>query len=138
MGTYTRIYLKNKRFTEKVNTILKEKWGATYEVFNGVEYGFFHTEKMEKEDIRFMNEDKKGLKQVPHFKRPITKDIYRSLTKGWKEIGVYIVKISCPLDEELKGIEILKNFLKSNDAKNYINYKKSENLDRLINFFNQQ
>ncbi len=71
MGTYTKIALKNKKHAKMVNTILKKEYGLTYKTFNGVEYGCFVTQEMENEDIRYMNEDEEGLKQIPHFKRPI-------------------------------------------------------------------
>ncbi len=81
MGTYTKIVLNNKNHSNIVNTILKQEYGLTYEVFNGVEYGCFYTQEMENEDIRYMNEDEEGLKQVPYFKRPITKKTFYSFAK---------------------------------------------------------
>lgn len=134
MGTYTKIALKDKKHAKMVNTILKKEYGLTYKTFNGVEYGYFVTQEMENEDIRYMNEDEEGLKQVPHFKRPINKRTYRSLTKYWKEVGSFIVKISSPIMEELQEIEVLQKFLKTDLAKQYINFEKSQYLDRLLNF----
>ncbi len=134
MGTYTKIILKDKKHAKKVNKILKEEYGLIYETFNGVEYGYFVTQEMENEDIRYMNEDEEGLKQMPHFKRPINKKTYRSLTKYWKEVGSFIVKINSPIIEELQEIEILQKFLNTECAKGYINYNKSKNISDLMGF----
>ncbi len=134
MGTYTKIALKNKKHAKMVNTILKKEYGLTYQTFNGVEYGCFVTQEMENEDIRYMNEDEEGLKQMPHFKRPINKRTYRSLTKYCKEVGAFIVKINSPLDEQLQQIEVLQKFLNTEYAKQYIDYKKSKNIPDLIGF----
>ena len=130
MGTYTKLRLKNtaNNFIKTANESLK-KYGAKYEVFNNVEYGYFRTDEMIKEDCRFMNEDPEGLKQVPDKKRPITPDYFNSVF--WMERGAFIIKISCVDSEEIKQIKIIQNWINSGDAMKFLSQKKSENLDRL-------
>ncbi len=134
MGTYTKITLKNKKHAKMVNTILKKEYGLTYQTFNGVEYGCFVTQEMENEDIRYMNEDKEGLKQMAHLRRPINKKTYRAFTKYSKEVGSFIVKISSPFDDQLQQIEVLQKFLNTEYAKQYIDYNKCKNIPDLIGF----
>jgi len=133
MGTYTKLILRKKNQSKKVNELLK-KLGAEYETFEGVEYGMFFTQEMVNEDIRFMNEDPEGLDQNLNYERPISEEDYWKMVCNWREIATYKLKISCPNDEESKNIEILKQFLNSDDSEKYIDYDKSENLDRLINY----
>ena len=126
MGTYTKIKLKD--ISEKniiaVNNNLK-KYGASYESFEGIEYGYFTSHAQIKEDCRFMNEDEEGLKQQSHIKRPITPSYLTSLF--WNEIGCYIVKISCPAPDEIKEMEILKQWIKSGGVE-LIDLNQSEHL----------
>lgn len=133
MGTYTRIYLKKRSQAKKVNELIKGH-GAEYETFNNVDYGPFYSKEMETEDIRFMNEDEEGLKQRPEIKRPITlKDFQKLKYWGYEEIGVYVVKISCPNEKEIKDIQAIKKFLNTDEAKKYIDFDNSEEIERLIN-----
>ena len=130
MGAYTRIVLKRAGFAEKVNNRLKEL-GLVYPMHNGVEWGLFRTEKMEEEDIRFVNEDPEGLKQNPTHPRPVGRDYFKNM--GMK-VGVWEVKISCPLEEEEKQIAVMQEFLKTDMAKLIVNFEQSEDVERLMNF----
>jgi len=74
MGTYCKIALKDsvqESQIELINQELETK-GYLVDVHNGISYGAFFTQKMIQKDLRYMNEDPEGLKQVPHWTRPIT------------------------------------------------------------------
>lgn len=129
MGTYTTIRLKNKseKNIKAANKSLK-KYGAEYETFNGIEYGYFITRERINEDCRFMNEDEEGKQQVTHFKRPITPDVLTGFF--WNEVGSYCVKVSCLAKENEKQVAIMSKWL-DNEGDNFVDRSKSENLDRL-------
>jgi hypothetical protein len=57
----------------------KEQYNLKYETYNGIDYGLFFSQEMFNEDLRFMNEDEEGITNLPHFKRPISKETYYSL-----------------------------------------------------------
>lgn len=134
MGTYTTLKLKRKSDAKKVNNLLKEL-GAEYEVFNSVDWGVFRTAEMEKEDIRFCNEDDEGRKQITDtFTNPVFPIDKNHFEKYGLIVGQYKVKISCPNDDEYKTIIILKKWILEHDGKEIIDYKNSDNIDRLINF----
>ena len=107
-----------------------------YETFNGVEYGLFFTAEMFEEDLRFMNEDGKGKKNLPHYTRPISRGTYHSLLFGagncFGEIGTACFKISCVDEKDIQYIRALKAFIKNPVSKTYINFKKSKHLQDFL------
>ena len=74
MGTYARIVLKKTVTGKKLKEINRElsRRGIPIAVHEGVEYGAFITNETMAEDVRFMNEDPEGLKQMPGTPRPVT------------------------------------------------------------------
>lgn len=132
MGTYAIIYLKKAEKAVEVNDLLKNSYQLEYETFNGVEYGVFFTEEMFIEDLRFMNEDEEGKKNLSHYARPIIRETYHSLLFGagncFGEIGTACFKISCVDEKDMQYIRALKAFIKNPESKNYINFKKSKHL----------
>jgi len=136
MGTYAIIYLKKAEKAAEVNELLKNSYQLEYETFNGVEYGVFFTAEMFEEDLRFMNEDEEGKKNLPHYKRPISKETYHSLLFGagncFGDIGTACFKISCVNEKEIHYIKALKAFIKNPEYKAYINFKKSKHLQEFL------
>lgn len=137
MGTYSIIYLRKPEMAKEVNEHLKEKYYLEYENYNGIDYGIFFTQEMFDEDLRFMNEDEEGQKNIPHYERPISKDTYYFLLFGagncFGDIGTFCIKISCVNDEDIKTIKTLQEFSKTPEFKKYVNFSKSKNLRRLLN-----
>ena len=137
MGTYSIIYLKKPEMAVEVNNLLKNNYQLEYETYNGVEYGIFFTEEMFGEDLRFMNEEEEGKTNLPHFERPISKKTYYSLLFGagncFGDIGTFCVKLSCILEKDVPLIRVLQKFSKTPEFRKYINFKKSKNLQRLLN-----
>ncbi|MDV3547210.1 MULTISPECIES: hypothetical protein [Weeksellaceae] len=136
MGTYAIIYLKKAEKAAEVNELLKNSYQLEYETFNGVEYGVFFTEEMFEEDLRFMNEDEEGKKNLPHYKRPISRETYHSLLFGagncFGEIGTACFKISCVDEKDMQYMRALKAFIKNPVSKTYINFKKSKHLQDFL------
>jgi len=95
MGTYSIIYLKKPETAKEVNKLLKEKYNLTYENYNGVDYGIFFTQEMFDEDLRFMNEDEDGKKNIPHFERLFPKKP-TILCYSAEEIVLEILEHSAP------------------------------------------
>ncbi|MBN9313962.1 hypothetical protein [Elizabethkingia miricola] len=137
MGTYSIIYLKKPETAKEVNKLLKEKYNLTYENYNGVDYGIFFTQEMFDEDLRFMNEDEDGKKNIPHFERPISKETYYSLLFGggncFGDIGTFCTKISSISEKDVETIKVLQDFSQTPEFKKYVNYSKSKNIRRLLN-----
>jgi hypothetical protein len=76
MGTYARIVLKEtvtEKELKKINRELSRR-GIPIAVHEDVEYGAFITNETMVKDVRFMNEDPEGLKQMPGIPRPVTID----------------------------------------------------------------
>lgn len=117
--------------------MLKEKYNLTYENYNGVDYGIFFTQEMFDEDLRFMNEDEDGKKNIPHFERPISKETYYSLLFGggncFGDIGTFCTKISSISEKDVETIKVLQDFSQTPEFKKYVNYSKSKNIRRLLN-----
>lgn len=136
MGTYAIIYLKKAEKAVEVNDLLKNSYQLEYETFNGVEYGVFFTEEMFEEDLRFMNEDEEGKKNLPYYERPISRETYHSLLFGaencFGDIGTACFKISCVDEKDMQYIRALKAFLKNSESKIYINFKKSKHLQDFL------
>ncbi len=130
MGTYTILRLKNKseKNIKKVNDLLKN-YGAKYETFEGVEFGYFRTLAMTLEDCRYMNEDPEGLKQATQQARPIKPEYIEDFF--WNERGTYSVKISSLNDDERNEINIISKWL-NDGGKEFLNLSTSENLYRLL------
>lgn len=138
MGTYSIIYLKKPEMANEVNELLKEKYYLEYENHNGIDYGIFFTQEMFDEDLRFMNEDKEGKNNLPHYERPISKETYRSLLFGigncFGDIGTFCIKISCVIEEDIKTVRALQEFSKTPEFKKYVNFSNSKNLQRLLTY----
>jgi len=130
MGAHTVLKLKNKKHAVQANKELA-LLGATQSVYNGVNYGTFRTSEMEKEDIRFCNNDKEGKEQVLRTKwqGKVTKQYFEQFDLI---VGQYKVKISCPVSEELPAIQALKKWLPNNMDK--LDLPNCDNLDRLLLF----
>jgi len=136
MGTYSILYLKKPEKTEEVNELLKKQYNLTYETYSGVEYGLFFSQEMFDEDLRYMNEDEEGIANLPHFKRPISKETYYSLIFGigncFGDIGTVCIKISSISEKDIDTIQALQEFSKTPEFKKLINFRKSKNLKRLL------
>ncbi len=136
MGTYAIIYLNKAEKAAEVNALLKNKYQLEYEQFNSVEYGIFFTREMFEEDLRFMNEDEEGRRNLPHYARPISRETYQSLLFSagncFGDIGTACFKISCVNETDIKSIRALQEFLKSPEYKTYIDFKKSRHLKDLL------
>ncbi|RLJ30666.1 hypothetical protein CLU97_0036 [Chryseobacterium sp. 7] len=136
MGTYSIIYLRKPETAMEVNDLLKENYNLKYKRYNEVDYGVFFTQEMFDEDLRFVNEDEEGKADLPHFRRPISKETYYSLLFGvgnvFGDIGTYCVKISSVRGEDVKIIRTLQEFSKTPLFKKYINLRRSKNLKRLL------
>ncbi|PQA97027.1 hypothetical protein B0A69_02975 [Chryseobacterium shigense] len=136
MGTYSIIYLKKPEKAIEVNNLLKEQYNLKYETYNGIDYGLFFSQEMFNEDLRFMNEDEEGITNLPHFKRPISKETYYSLLFGlgncFGDIGTVCIKISSISDKDIDTIAALQKFSKTPKFKKLINFRKSKNLQRLL------
>jgi hypothetical protein len=127
MGTYyyARLIQKDEEFIEKANESI-EKAGHKTETHNSVKYGFFITKSQIKEEARFMNEDEEGLKQMPGTKRPITTEFLEDFF--WNEIGCGVIKIS-GCDEECQAeVDIITNWLQSEEGEEFIDWENSNNL----------
>ena len=112
MGTYIYAYLKDKSEENilKMNDILEKK-GIKTEIHNGVKYGAFVSLAQLTEDTRFMNEDTEGLKQVPHWQRPITPERLQDMF--WNKLGLYCVKLSGGKDGSVEQAMIMAKFIRS-------------------------
>ncbi|MFC4380696.1 MULTISPECIES: hypothetical protein [Flavobacteriales] len=136
MGTYSIIYLKKPENAKEINELLKEKYNLKYETYNGIEYGLFFSQEMFDEDLRYMNEEKEGFSNLPHFKRPISKETYYSLIFGagncFGDIGTVCIKISSISEKDIDTIRSLQEFSKTPEFKKLINFRKSKNLQRLL------
>jgi hypothetical protein len=126
MGTYMNVKLKGtsenhiKHCNEEIRAL-----GFKSEVYEGIPYGPFVTREQLIEDARFMNEDPEGLKQCPHFKRPIT---WNFLEENfiWFRLGFFQCKLSGGTEEEeLKQCLIVAKWISKN--KNLIDLSKSSN-----------
>jgi hypothetical protein len=85
---------------------------------------------MEDEDLRFMNNDPEGLKQMSQQPRPIKAE---SLEVFGMIVGQYRAKISCPSESEVVEMKAIAAWLKSDPSNiDYINKEESEYLDRLL------
>ena len=119
MGTYLRIKLKSKKddFIKMANESLQ---GAGYpnETINGIDYGFFPTLEQLREDARFMNEEPEGLKQAPHFERPITPEFLQ--TFFWNVLGEGTIKVSGCDDEQQEIVNIVKDWTQTGAAQAFI------------------
>lgn len=127
MGTYFKVKLKDKSEAniKSINSDL-EKLGYETPTFNNVKYGAFTTREQLKEDARFMNEDKEGLKQSPHLKRPITPDFLEQFI--WNNIGYCQLKLSGGENGTVKLALVVANWI--NDNKNKIDFKNSDYYQR--------
>lgn len=136
MGTYSIIYLKKAENAIEINQLLKKQYNLKYETYNGVEYGLFFSQEMFDEDLRYMNEDEEGKSNLPHFKRPISKETYYSLIFGagncFGDIGTVCIKISSISEKDIDAIGALQKFSKTLEFKKLINFRKSKNLQRLL------
>ena len=131
MGTYTRVRLLDVSDAELANMFCSSL-GHTREIHNEVLYGLFYSTDMLDEDVRFVNNDPDGLKQMPDIPRPMSKETFLLQKFGngcFGGLGQWCVKISNPTDTEKKEIEIIKRFIK--DYTQYVAFDNSENLDRL-------
>ncbi len=108
MGTYMKVVLRDTREEniKKVNSQIIEA-GYKPEIYEGITYGPFVTMEQLREDARFMNEDPEGLKQCPHFKRPITPE-FLSTNFFWLTLGHFHTKLS---GSDRSDIEIFYNLL---------------------------
>jgi len=136
MGTYSIIYLKKPEKVEEVNELLRQQYNLKYQNCNGVDFGIFTSQEMFDEDLRYMNEDEEGIANLPHFKRPISKETYYSLIFGigncFGDIGTVCIKISHVAERDIKTIKMLQEFSKTPEFRKFINFKKSKNLKRLL------
>jgi len=98
--------------------------GYVPEIYCGVTYGPFVTREQLTEDARFMNEDPEGLKQCPHFKRPITPE-FLSHNFCWLKLGHFQIKLSGGHDEHVKTAMIIAEWIRENY--NRINMRESNN-----------
>jgi hypothetical protein len=114
MGTY--IYAQLKDTSEenilKQNKIL-HKLGVETKEFNGVLYGAFVSRTQLEEDARYMNEESEGLKQAPHWQRPITVKMLERVF--WNKIGLFCTKLSGgSTEEELSKALIVALYIRHN------------------------
>lgn len=124
MGTYCKIVLKDKseENIKKVNEELTKRNFPT-EYYNGIPYGAFNTREQINEDVRFMNEDEEGLKQMTHWKRPIT---FETLDQFfWNKIGHFHIKLSGGHIENVKMARIVSLWAFVNQSK--IDLEESDN-----------
>lgn len=96
MGTYCSVVLLDKS-SANINLInlklFEMGYGSTFH--NKIMYGAFYSNGMLKEDIRFMNEEIEGKKQMPHIPRPITKKALKENgVDTFFKIGVFEIKLS--------------------------------------------
>jgi hypothetical protein len=122
MGTYMYCQLKNtsESHIKDCNEQLR-KLGFESKVFNGILYGAFVTREQLDEDSRFMNKDPEGLKQCPHFKRPITHVFLQEFF--WNRIGLCCIKLSSSEESELRQALIVAKWANKNNE--LINHKES-------------
>ena len=127
MGTYIYARLKDKSESaiDAANKSILRK-GYPTETHNNVLYGFFTSRAQLEEDARFMNEDPEGLKQAPHWKRPITVDDLSSLF--WNEIGCGVIKISGCDDQRQRIVDIVRSWLRTKTAKQILDLENSDNI----------
>lgn len=127
MGTYiyARLINKDEESIKKANKSIK-KAGYPTEIHNNTTYGFFTSRKQIAEDVRYMNKDEEGLKQMPHWPRPIKEEDLTQLF--WNEIGCGVIKISGCDDERQNLVDIVKKWIFSADGKRMIDFEKSDNL----------
>jgi len=114
MGTYIYAVLKDtsEENIAKQNAIL-HKLGLKIKKYNGVPYGAFVSRAQLAEDARFMNEDPEGLKQAPHWKRPVQVKDLEGLF--WNRIGQYCTKLSGgSSDKELSEALIVALYIRHN------------------------
>jgi hypothetical protein len=109
MGTYMYCQLKNteESHIKECNKEV-EKLGFKPINYEGISYGPFLTTEALEQDARFLNEDPEGLKQVTHFKRPISIEFLQ--TFFWNKIGLYCIKLSggSPKENLLQALIVAK------------------------------
>ena len=126
MGTYLYAQLKDtsENNIKKVNAMLKKR-GFPTEYYNGVEYGAFVTREQLQEDARFMNETPEGLKQAPHWQRPVKVEDLEHLF--WNKIGQACYKLSGGHDDSVALAMIVAKFLATH--RNLFDLKECSNHD---------
>ena len=127
MGTYiyARLINKSEDSIIKANESIKA-FGFPTPEFSGVPYGFFTSRAKLEEDAKFLNEDPEGLKQVQHWKRPITVEALQQLF--WNEIGCGVIKITGCDDERQDMVNLVRNWLNSADGKRMVDFEHSDNI----------
>lgn len=130
MGAYTTLKLKNKKHAGQANKELA-LLGATQSVYNGINYGTFRTSEMEKEDMRFCNNDAGGKEQVSRtsWQGKVTKQYFEQFDMY---VGQYKVKISSVSEDDFTTIRALQKWLPNNMDK--LDLPNCDNLDRLLSF----
>lgn len=125
MGTYMHVVLKNtgEENIKQVNSEIIVK-GYEPEIYCGVTYGPFVTMEQLIEDARYMNEDPEGLKQCPHFERPI-QPMYLSRNFPWLRLGGCQIKLSGGSDDLAKTAMIIAEWIRENHDR--INMRESDN-----------
>lgn len=109
----------NNATIEKINLSLNEKFGAS-------DSTIFVSEAWLKDEAEFFNSDPEGIKQIPHFKRPITPE-FLTKTFIWYQPGFFQIKLSGSVDLEraINAVAVC-NWIKKSQLR-YINTEKSSN-----------
>lgn len=123
MGRYMIVVLadeyKNDVFINQLNKELFETYGANNsEKFNSWRYL--------QEEADYMNNDPEGKKQVPHWKRPITKECLHK-NCFWLRMGEFHLKISGgpTAEEAIDAVAVSKWIVRTKGR--YINKKECSN-----------
>ena len=111
-------------FIESLNEQLFQFFGANHSTH------FIH-EKFLQEEADYLNTDPEGLRQLPHFQRPIAISTLHN-NFFWYRIGVFHFKISGEptTDEARDAIAVCKWIIKTKRA--YIDTETSQNFSRKI------
>lgn len=128
MGRYMTVVLKKHYMNDLFISSLNEELAAKFGANTGVK---FNTPAYVREEVDFMNYDPEGLKQVPHWKRPITIEVLQT-NAFWLRIGEFSFKLSAAEGAvpALDAVAICKWLIKTKCR--YIDRVASDNYDLKI------
>jgi 3-methyladenine DNA glycosylase AlkD len=123
MGRYMTVVLKKQyiydQWIDAVNKELADNFGANTCIK-------FNTWECLQEQCDYMNEHPHGQKQIPHWERPITKEMLHE-NFFWYRVGNFSFKLSgdSTTDDERDAVAICKWLIKTKNR--YIDKSRSEN-----------
>ncbi|WP_199119909.1 hypothetical protein [Pedobacter sp. ASV28] len=140
MGTYMTVVLRENLRYDAFAKLVNKKLVVSYGAKNDLN---FNTWEYLQREADFMNADPEGLGQLPHFKRPITKETLHN-NFFWLRVGEFSFKLSGTSNpiEALDAIAVCKWIMATKasyiDKKMSFNYNKRKVASYLTPLFEEE